>query len=264
MVTADQRTGLRQTPRGMLPARLASVLAQNHTRVLDLFRAADANADGEISHSELSRLLRKLGVECSQVELAQLFETLDPDRSGGIEYHELQRALRDAAPPAHSRATNGASKAAHPASRPEPPPHLHQGPPTAFELRVLEEMINEAAAAMAKRAGSPGGMINLVRVLSAYEVVLQRHGLVPVEDTRYYHLVLQMSLLPQPDWRAKTLTLTLTPTPPLALALALTLALTLTLTLALTLALTLTLTPTPTLALALTLTLTRHLHHLDR
>ena len=60
MVTADQRTGLRQTPRGMLPARLASVLAQNHTRVLDLFRAADANADGEISHSELSRLLRKL------------------------------------------------------------------------------------------------------------------------------------------------------------------------------------------------------------
>ena len=77
MVTADQRTGLRQTPRGMLPARLASVLAQNHTRVLDLFRAADANADGEISHSELSRLLRKLGVECSQVELAQLFETLD-------------------------------------------------------------------------------------------------------------------------------------------------------------------------------------------
>ena len=231
MVTADQRTGLRQTPRGMLPARLASVLAQNHTRVLDLFRAADADADGEISHSELSRLLRKLGVECSQVELAQLFETLDPDRSGGIEYHELQRALRDAAPPTHSRATNGASKVAHPASRPEPPPHLHQGPPTAFELRVLEEMINEAAAAMAKRAGSPGGMINLVRVLSAYEVVLQRHGLVPVEDTRYYHLVLQMSLLPQPDWRAKTLTLTVTlaPTPTPTLALALALALTLTL-----------------------------------
>ena len=47
------------------------MLAQNHTRVLDLFRAADADADGEISHSELSRLLRKLGVECSQVELAE-------------------------------------------------------------------------------------------------------------------------------------------------------------------------------------------------
>jgi len=191
---------------------LASVLQQNHTRVLDLFRAADADGDGEISHSELSRLLRKLGVECSQGELAQLFETLDPDRSGGIEYHELQRALQDAAPQTHARPTNGpsppskqsgTSKGGLSASRPDAAPHLHQGPPTAAELRVLEEMINEAAAAMAKRAGSPGGMINLVRVLSAYEVVLQRHGLVPVEDTRYYHLVLQMSLLPQPDWRAK-------------------------------------------------------------
>ena len=188
------------------------MLAQNHTRVLDLFRAADADGDGEISHSELSRLIRKLGVECSQGELAQLFEILDPDRSGGIEYNDLQRALQDAAPQTHSRPTNGSSspskqsgtsKGGLSTSRPDAAPHLHQGPPTPAELRVLEEMINEAAAVMARRAGSPGGIINLVRVLSAYEVVLQRHGLVPVEDTRYYHLVLQMSLLPQPDWRAK-------------------------------------------------------------
>ena len=213
MVTADQMTKLRQAARGALPARLAAVLAQNHTRVLDLFRAADSDGDGEISHSELSHLLRKLGVECSQSELAQLFETLDPDRSGGIDYRELQQALHDAAPQSHPRPTNGApsspskqsgtSKGGLSASRPEEPPTLHQGPPTAAELRILEEMINEAAAVMARRAGSPGGIINLVRVLSAYEVVLQRHGLVPVEDTRYYHLVLQMSLLPQPDWRAK-------------------------------------------------------------
>eukprot|EP00964_Phaeocystis_antarctica_P130878 scaffold94744_cov68-Phaeocystis_antarctica.AAC.8 len=164
MVTADQMTKLRQAARGALPARLAAVLAQNHTRVLDLFRAADSDGDGEISHSELSRLLRKLGVECSQSELAQLFETLDPDRSGGIDYRELQQALHDAAPQSHPRPTNGApsspskqsgtSKGGLSASRPEEPPTLHQGPPTAAELRILEEMINEAAAVMARRAGA--------------------------------------------------------------------------------------------------------------
>ena len=207
----------------MLPARLASVLAQNHTRVLDLFRATDTNRDGEISRSELARLLRKLGIEFSQEELAQLFVTLDPDQSGGIDFHELQRALRVAVPlEMHPRSSRGPSPSRQsstslrgsPAPRPESALHLHQGPPNAEELRLLEEMINEADAATrpvwtpssaygSKRAGSPGGTINLVRVLSAYEVVLRRHGLVPVEDTRYYHLVLQMSLLPQPDWRAK-------------------------------------------------------------
>ena len=97
LVTSPQRAMLRQANPGMLPRRLASVLSQNHARVLDLFRVADKNLDGEITRPELAKLLRSLGIEFSQAELAHLFDTLDPDGSGGIDFRELQRALRNAA-----------------------------------------------------------------------------------------------------------------------------------------------------------------------
>ena len=41
------------------------------------------------------------------------------------------------------------------------------------------------------------------RVLDAYETVLQRHNIAAIEDTRHYQLLLQLSLMPNHDWREK-------------------------------------------------------------
>ena len=45
--------------------------------------------------------------------------------------------------------------------------------------------------------------MTLLRVLSAYERVLERRGIIAIEDTRQYQLLLQLSLLPQHDWYEK-------------------------------------------------------------
>ena len=224
LVTPAQRAMLHDTAPDMLPRSLATVLAQNHTRVLDLFRVADENLDGVVSRGELAHLLRKLGIEFSHAELADLFDTLDPDQSGGIEFRELQRALRQASvrpmpppmPPSGHNTPSLPSRRRSPLHQPPAPraDEASQGPPTAEEVRLLEEMLGVAGAAaggvLSTNESASG--VNLVGMLSAYEIVLQRHGLVPVEDTRFYHLVLQLSLMPQPNWRAKIAALRSLPT----------------------------------------------------
>lgn len=268
-----------QTP-GHIPRSLAAVLAHNHTRVLDLFRVADENLDGVVTRSELHRLMLRLGIEVSLAELDELFvrarpfdqtprhmpgafapanqtarcsaqDRLDPDASGGIEFRELQRALRDAAslpaplpPTALSPPPSQRSRSPEMSAAGAPPP----APPIEPELRMLDEMLGVALSATAsEQPRNPAAAVNLLRMLSAYEVVLQRcapaprhtpaasvaalrdaraprgaprpsrsprpppsalsasrsHGIVPVEDTRYYQLLLQLSLLPQPNWRDK-------------------------------------------------------------
>ena len=75
------------------------------------------------------------------------------------------------------------------------------GSVTESELMLLEEMV-EVATAEAAREGYTGG-VTLLRVLSAYELVLERHQIVAIEDTRHYQLLLQLSLLPHHDWNDK-------------------------------------------------------------
>ena len=197
MVTTPQREALRRTTPGRLPQGLAAVLAHNYTRVIDLFRVADENLDGVVSKTEFHSLLNKLGIEVRDEELHDLFSWLDPDASGGIEFRELQSALRQAADappsvaPASAQCHGSATRLAPTAAAQRPDEDL--GPPTEAELRLLNEMLDVATAGVAADHPTalrcePGNGVNLLRMLSAYEVVLERHGIAPIEDTRYYQV----------------------------------------------------------------------------
>ena len=199
---------------GLLPRSLAAVLAHNHTRVLDLFRVADENLDGVVTRSELHRLMHRLGIEVSHVELDELFvrsrpksnarrhtaraapadepvpptaqDRLDPDASGGIEFRELQRALRDAAslpaplPPTALSPPRSKSPEVSATGAPAP------APPSEPELRMLDEMLGVALTATAsEQPRNPAAAVNLLRMLSAYEVVLQRCA--PAPHTPHLH-----------------------------------------------------------------------------
>ena len=89
-LSQSERRALRATPASDIPVRLAALLQQHHTRVIDLFRALDKNADGQVTKDELESALASLGVRTSRDELHDLFERLDPDGSGGIVFRELQ------------------------------------------------------------------------------------------------------------------------------------------------------------------------------
>jgi hypothetical protein len=73
---------------------------------------------------------------------------------------------------------------------------------TEGEYHLLDEIVRVAVAESAREDGAGEG-VTLLKVLSAYEMVLGRHGVAAIEDTRYYQLLLQLSLLPQHDWRDK-------------------------------------------------------------
>ena len=95
-LTSGEKEALRSAPASSLPQRLSSLLKQNHTRVIDLFRSLDKNGDGEVTRPELAKALSDLGVSASKDELDEMFRTLDPDHSGGIDFRELQKAMMDA------------------------------------------------------------------------------------------------------------------------------------------------------------------------
>ena len=82
------------TPQALTPAQqLAKILKRDGARVMDLFKALDANSDGVVTKPELTKALHSLGVKASSAELDGLFANLDPDKSGGIEFRELQVAI---------------------------------------------------------------------------------------------------------------------------------------------------------------------------
>ena len=95
-LSQSERRTLRTSAASSIPERLAAMLQHHHTRVIDLFRALDKNADGEVTRPELADALDQLGVEATDDEVEELFDRLDPDHSGGIVFRELQNALRDA------------------------------------------------------------------------------------------------------------------------------------------------------------------------
>ena len=74
---------------------LRSVLAENHSRVVDLFRQWDRNGDGRCTKTEVRRALEVLGHDgVPEVELDGLFSILDINGNGFVEYNELHSVLK--------------------------------------------------------------------------------------------------------------------------------------------------------------------------
>lgn len=80
-----------------------------------------------------------------------------------------------------------------------------EGPYTDYDLGIIDEVLQLAHASVQQEyaAGRGSNAVTLVKVLSAYDVVLPSHGIVPAEDVHYYRALLKLSLDPNPDWFAK-------------------------------------------------------------
>lgn len=52
-LSQSERRALRTAPAATLPEKLAALLQQHHTRVIDLFRALDLDQDGQVSKEEV-------------------------------------------------------------------------------------------------------------------------------------------------------------------------------------------------------------------
>ena len=74
--------------------RLTAALADNYTRVRDLFMEMDHSGDGQIDQPEFHRALGLLGLTCTRSESDGMFAQWDADGSGSIDYREVHRLLR--------------------------------------------------------------------------------------------------------------------------------------------------------------------------
>ena len=72
---------------------LIKALVMQLSRVLDLFREWDDDADGTVSEIEFRRALPMLGLKVERDVAERLFATFDEDRSGSISYEELHAKL---------------------------------------------------------------------------------------------------------------------------------------------------------------------------
>ena len=75
-------------------AALRTVLSEQQTRVIDFFRARDADGSGEIELNEFAAAMHDLGISGSKEELAALFATFDADGGGAISFKEFNKQLR--------------------------------------------------------------------------------------------------------------------------------------------------------------------------
>lgn len=81
--------------------QLAEGLAKNLSRVVEAFRAWDADGSGMISKREFCEGLARIGLaEVPHEEVEALFDEFDPDQSGEIELNELSAKLRKRNPDA--------------------------------------------------------------------------------------------------------------------------------------------------------------------
>ena len=82
-----------ETPEKLLE-QLRDLLLRNLSRVMDLFRAWDADKSGTIEKKEFGVALRSLGMQTPRAVIDQLFDYFDFDRSGSLDYAELNKKLR--------------------------------------------------------------------------------------------------------------------------------------------------------------------------
>ncbi len=82
-------------------ARLKRSLFANGSRVMDVFRAWDADTDGTINFDEFAKAVRELGLDGSDAEVMALFRVFDADDSGTIVFAELNKFLRRGTVSAH-------------------------------------------------------------------------------------------------------------------------------------------------------------------
>jgi len=79
--------------------QIAAALRQNAGKVLDLFRAWDANGDGEVSKKEFRKAMPTIGLDVPVQEVDALFDSWDQDGGGVLHYKELSKVLKSPAPP---------------------------------------------------------------------------------------------------------------------------------------------------------------------
>ena len=82
-------------------ARLKRSLFANGSRVMDVFRAWDADTDGTINFDEFAKAVRELGLDGSDAEVMALFRVFDAGNSGTIVFAELNKFLRRGTVSAH-------------------------------------------------------------------------------------------------------------------------------------------------------------------
>ena len=76
-------------------AELRASLAQNRTRVIDMFRACDVNADGTVTKKEFRAALPLMGFGAGgRSSIDELFNTFDLDGSGTLDLKELTTVLK--------------------------------------------------------------------------------------------------------------------------------------------------------------------------
>ena len=78
--------------------QLKEALKKNAGKVLDLFRAWDADGDGVVTRSEFHRSMPALGLEVPKSSIDELFSSWDHDGGGELSLKELTKILRAPSP----------------------------------------------------------------------------------------------------------------------------------------------------------------------
>jgi len=73
--------------------RIASAMVRAGKTPMELFEAVDINHDGQLSRSELARILLSFQPDLTEAELSIMFDTFDSDHSGTVSVHEFWMAL---------------------------------------------------------------------------------------------------------------------------------------------------------------------------
>jgi len=78
--------------------RIASAVVRGGKTPMELFDAVDTNHDGELSRTELERVLRSFQPDLTALDILIIFDTFDADHSGTVSSHEFCTALDKLAP----------------------------------------------------------------------------------------------------------------------------------------------------------------------
>jgi len=73
--------------------QLASFLAMNNIKVIELFREWDEDGNGMLDKAELRRAVKTLGYQADPKDCDALFDTIDESGDGHVDFDEMKRAL---------------------------------------------------------------------------------------------------------------------------------------------------------------------------